>query len=398
MFDKSYFPTLQNDSSLAYFDSAATSQTHKTVLDAMNEYYNTYRASPGRSVHRLGEQVDAKVDWAREQVATLINATSNQILFTAGTTQGLNWIADWHKDAPVVVVTEAEHHANIIPWLEQGRTLANGKLKVIPMLDDGTLSLDSATEIISNCPKGSLVSVIATSNVTGINQPWEQLAKITHEYNCTIAVDFCQTVAHSKIDLEKNNIDWAVFSAHKMYGPTGIGALYTSKNVDELHPVMFGGGSVDIVTFDSVDFTSGPARHEPGTPNVASIVGFGEAAKLINEVGYEYLKDLEVTIFNGLINEGLLEVDNLKLILPDHTVSHASSILSFVPQGFHSSDIGTLLSHTNVAVRTGKLCAHPYVDQFGDQGLVRVSIAPYNTLEDCKLLVSSLNKVVPMLA
>lgn len=397
MFDKSQFPTLEYDPNLAYFDSAATSQTHQSVLDAMNDYYSAYRASPGRSVHKLGEEVDAKVDWSRKQVAELVNTSSDHILFTSGTTQGLNWIADWHKDVPVVVLTEAEHHANIIPWLQQGRTVENGRLKIIPMLDDGTISIDDAISIIKSCPEGSLVSIIATSNVTGINQPWEQLAKIAHETGCTIAVDFCQTVAHSKIDLEKNNIDWAVFSAHKMYGPTGTGALYTSKDVNDLDPVIFGGGAVDTVTFDKVDFTSGPERHEPGTPNVASIIGFGEASRLINEVGYAYLEGLEMLIANNLVNEGILEIDNLKLVIPNQTVLHTSNILSFVPNGFHSSDIGTILSHTNVAVRTGKLCAHPYVDTFGSQGLVRISVAPYNTIEDCKLLVSSLKKAVSML-
>lgn len=398
MFDKSQFPTLEYDPSLAYFDSAATSQTHQTVLDVMNDYYTAYRASPGRSIHRLGEEVDIKISWSREQVAKLINTPVDHILFTSGTTQGLNWIADWNKNAPVVIITEAEHHANIIPWLQQGRNQENGRLKVIPMLNDGTISIDDAISIIKSCPEGSLVSIIATSNVTGINQPWEQLAKIAHENGCTIAVDFCQTVAHSKIDLQKTNIDWAVFSAHKMYGPTGVGALYTSKDVNELEPVVFGGGAVDSVTFDKVVFTSGPERHEPGTPNVASIIGFGEAARLINEVGYAYLEGLEMVIANTLINEGILEIDNLKLVIADQTISHNSSILSFVTNGFHSSDIGTLLSHTNVAVRTGKLCAHPYVDKFSTLGVVRVSIAPYNTIEDCKILVSSLKKAASILS
>jgi len=397
MLNKSHFPTLVSNNDLAYFDSAATAQTHQSVLYAMEEYYTQYRASPGRSIHKLGDRVTEAVDHARQQVAKLVNVDCNNVLFTSGTTQGLNWIAEWNKDAPVVVITEAEHHANIIPWIQQGRTQENGKLKVIPVQDDGLVSIDDAKQIIASCPPGSFVSIIATSNVTGIEQPWLEIAKIAKQHNLDVAVDFCQTIAHTKVDLNDSNVDWATFSAHKMYGPTGIGALYTSKNINELEPIMFGGGTVDVVTFDHVQFMRGPERHEPGTPNVASIIGFGAAAELLFNLDEDYIISRENDIANQLQNQGLFEFSNLQPVIPDQPICQ-SSIFSFIPVGFHSSDIGTMLSHTGVAVRTGKLCAHPYVDRLSDRGVVRVSIAPYNTAEDCEILINGIKKVTALLA
>lgn len=396
MFAKSYFPTLLSNQNLAYFDSAATAQTHSSVLYAMEEYYTQYRASPGRSVHKLGDQTTNAVESAREQVAKLINVTSDHVLFTSGTTQGLNWIAEWNKHAPVVVITEAEHHANIIPWLQQGRTQENGRLRVIPIHSDGFVSVDEARQIIEDCPPGSFVSIIATSNVSGVEQPWQEIANIAKQHELDVAVDFCQTIAHTRLDLQKSNIDWAVFSAHKMYGPTGIGALYTSKDVNELNPIYFGGGTVDAVTFNSVQFMRGPERHEPGTPNVAAIIGFGAAAELLYSLDSDYIPALEHDIFQQLQDNGIFEFDCLKPVI-DYQAIKTSSILSFVPVGFHSSDMGTMLSHTGVAVRTGKLCAHPYVDRLSDRGVMRVSISPYNTIEDCGILINGIKKVTQIL-
>ena len=401
MFDKQYFPTLSNNPEVAYFDSAATSQTHQYVLDAMHKYYISHRSSPARGEYPFAEQTDIASAQARYAVSQLINVEADQVVFTSGTTQGLNWIAEWHRNAPTVIITEAEHHANIVPWLQQGRTKQNGRLRVIPMDPyTGEVDLVEAEDIMAECEPRSLVSIIGTSNVTGIRQPWEQLAKMAHYHNHSVCVDFCQTVAHEQIDLSENQIEWAVFSAHKMYGPTGIGALYSAFDFTELKAMLYGGGAVEHVTFNDVAFMKGVHKHEPGTPNTAGIIGFGVAADLIQYEGYEKIKYQENSVCQQLYDSGILDLP-LDWITPYREPAqhwnHVPAIYSFVPQQGHPSDVAALLAHTNTAVRTGKLCAHPYVDSLSNRGVVRISIAPYNTQEDCDTLVSDLSRVLSML-
>lgn len=401
MFDKDRFPTLWNNPELAYFDSAATSQTHQCVLDAMQQYYTTYRSSPARGEYGIAAQTDHCTYQARSAVAELINVDTSQILFTSGTTQGLNWIAEWHRNAPTVIISEAEHHANIVPWLQQGRTVENGRLRVLPMDPyTGEIDVTAADDIFSECEPRSLVSIIGTSNVTGITQPWELLAKMAHYHNHSVCMDFCQTVAHDQIDLTENEVEWAVFSAHKMYGPTGIGALYSAFDFTELKAMQYGGGAVEHVSFDDVKFLPGVYKHEPGTPNTAGIIGFGAAADLINYEGYDRIRYLEDCVNDQLIEAGISELP-VDWILGSSDRSdywpHRRTIYSFVPRSGHSSDVAALLSNTNSAVRSGKLCAHPYVDKLSNRGVVRISIAPYNTQEDCETLVSDLHRVLRML-
>lgn len=401
MFDKQYFPTLTSNPELAYFDSAATSQTHQYVLDAMEKYYRNHRSSPARGEYAIAEQTNAATQQARKAVADLINVDPEHIVFTSGTTQGLNWIAEWHRNAPTVIISEAEHHANIVPWLQQGRTVENGRLKVLPMdPHTGEIEITAADDIFAECEPRSLVSIIGTSNVTGITQPWELLAKIAHYHNHSVCVDFCQTVAHDQIDLTENNIEWAVFSAHKMYGPTGIGALYSAFDFSDLKAMQYGGGAVEHVTFNDVKFLPGVLKHEPGTPNTAAIIGFGVAADLINYEGYDRISYQEDCVNDQLFEAGAsdLPVDWIMgLNSRGDYLPHRRTIYSFVPRTGHSSDVAALLSNTNSAVRSGKLCAHPYVDSLSNVGVVRISIAPYNTLADCETLVSDLQRVLSML-
>lgn len=393
---REHFPALNQSPELAYFDSAATTQTHQYVLEAMHEYHTEYRASPGRGEYAWAEKTSTEIERARQSVADLVHVKPDNILFTSGTTQGLNWVAQWHRSAPTVIVTQAEHHANIVPWLQQGRTQQNGKLKVIPIdPHTGEVDLEAADRIMEECEPRSLLSIVGTSNVTGVTQPWEMLAKMAHYYHHSVCVDFCQTVAHHPIDLTEHPIEWAVFSAHKMYGPTGVGALYTAFDFDELKSMMYGGGAVEHVTFDDVRFAPGVRKHEPGTPHSAGIIGFGVAADLISYTGFDTIRYLEDNVNNKIRELGIgdLPVDWL---LPDYHPMPA--ILTFVPKNCHSSDVGALLANTRTAVRCGKLCAHPYVDSISNRGVVRISIAPYNTLADCEMLVSDLQRVFDILA
>lgn len=393
MFQKQFFPTLKNNPELAYFDSAASTQTHQSVLDAMHEYYTAYRSNSGRGEYPIANRASVEVENAREQVADLINASPENILFTAGATDSLNMIAEWCSKYHSVIITEAEHNANIVPWLEKGFTVANNRLKVVPVNDNtGLIELDHLEKLLSSLDGTALVSFCATSNVTGITQDWQTIATLCHKYGVPVAVDFCQTIAHDRIDLNETPIEWAVFSGHKMYGPTGVGVLYSSFDFSSLRSLKYGGGAVVDVTFDSAQYATGHEKHSPGTPNIAGIIGMGVAAELLTFVDFDEIHAQEIRVANELYAQGIDVIPNCELYVQSHQ-GHRS-IFSLVPTKLHSSDVGTLLSHTNVAVRTGRVCAHPLVDRISrGRGIVRVSVAPYNTKQDVKTLISELTNV-----
>lgn len=389
---KDAFPIFQNQPNLAYFDSANTSQTPRVVIEAMNRYYDTYRANVGRGDYNLTDTATHAVAIARNQVADLINCDPDQLLFTSGTTDSLNRIATWCASYDTVIVTEAEHNANIIPWLVQGRTEDNGKLVVIPIDDTtGYIDVDYLETKLQELDGAVMMSFCATSNVSGITQPWEHIATICHKYGASVAVDFCQTVAHNKIDLSICPVEWACFSSHKMYGPTGVGALYTAFDLDDLTPRIYGGGAVEHVSFNTVEYSTGVTKHEPGTPNIASIIGFGVAAELIGYIGYADLHDQTVAVNVNLLSYGFDVLPNCKLYI--HTDKHDfnRSVFSLIPTKCHAHDISVLLHGTGVAVRTGKVCAHPLVNRISPKrGIVRISVSPFNDVDDCRKLVSNL--------
>ena len=393
---KSDFPTLLNNPNLAYFDSAASTQTHKSVLKAMNKYYEHYRSNTNRGEYPISEQASIAIDVARSQVANLINVPTSSIMFTSGTTQGLNMIARWMKDYKKVLVTEAEHNANIVPWLTQGRTVERGDLIVMPVNDfDGCIDMYELEKLLQEHANGHqdlLVSINATSNVTGVTQPWAAIADLSHKFGATVCVDFCQTVAHEEIDLSQTPVEFAVFSGHKMYGPTGIGALYSSFDFDDLFPQYFGGGSVENVTFNNVKLREGVDKHCPGTPDIANIIGFGVACEMLKYVGMPTIYLQENDVLNNLLSYG---ID----VLPNCTVfpveGFKNNIISLIPIKGHSADVGVLLANTDVAIRTGRVCAHPIVDRIsGGKGIIRVSFAPYNDEQDCKKLCQELQSAL----
>lgn len=389
---KKYFPTLANNPDLAYFDSAASTQTHEAVLKAMNNYYCNFRSNTNRGEYDISEQTSNALDIAKQQVADLVNVSSDSIMFTSGTTQGLNMIARWMKDKKRIIVTEAEHNANIVPWLTQGKSSADESIIVMPINDfDGLINLNELETILEKTSDGwqdTMVSFCATSNVTGVTQPWQDIATLSHKYGATVCIDFCQTIAHHEIDLKENQIEFAVFSAHKMYGPTGIGVLYSSFDFNDLIPLYYGGGAVESVTFDSVILKQGVNKHCPGTPDIANIIGFGVACEMIKYVGYSLIKLQELDVLKHLLSYGIDVLPNCR-VFPAN--GFEDSVISIIPITGHSSDIGQLMAHTGVAVRTGKVCAHPLVDRIsGSKGIIRISFAPYNTEEDCEKLCREL--------
>lgn len=391
LFSKAFFPLLDNDSEILYFDSAASTQTHSMVLESMDKYYKTHRANCNRGSHVLGNQTNEAVFTARQQVADFINVSPEHILFTSGATESLNMVAKWNEHVDTVIITNVEHHANIIPWLEQNRTVSNGGLAILEVGLDGSVDLEKADKLLSR-HEGCLLSITSASNVLGNCLPWETLAHMAHSYGISVSMDFCQSASHQPIDLVKHEIEWACFSGHKMYGPTGIGALYTKFSPGDLRSLKYGGGAVNQVTFENVVYTNDFSKHEPGTPNIAGMIGMGTACELIS-YDRDKIHDAELDIESYLLKNGINTIPGLKMVsvLRDPFVSN--TMFTFVPTP-HCEDIASHLAYTKVCIRTGNMCAHPIATALSHNGLVRVSAAPYNTEEDCDKLISQLNTIM----
>jgi len=389
---KTNFPTLVNNPDLVYLDSAASTQTHQSVLDRMNKYYEEQRCNVNRGDFHISQEVSADIDTAREQVAELLNVKSEHIMFTSGATEGLNIIADWLKDAPVVIITEAEHTANILPWMAQGRTTENGRLVVLPITERGTVNVSEAVKVFEKFPY-AVLSIHSHSNVTGIGTDYKRLTKAAHSQGIRVVIDGCQTIGTHEFD--PFTVDYAVFSGHKMYGPTGIGFMYSRLPFDRVKSVRLGGGAVSHYDFSgNVQFYDGPAKHEVGTPNIAGILGLGVAAEYIKFVGYNEMNRHFNKLDFAMSDSDMFNIKGLKLIYPNYR-QNGRYLYSFVCDGYHPSDVSALLGMDNIAVRVGKLCAHPIVNKVsGGKGVLRISPGIYNTEEDIQKLSEALCKAI----
>ena len=396
-FSRDEFLTLKNNPNLIYLDNAATTQTHRWVVERMNTYYNYNRATSHRGDYPLSHLVTDDYENARSQVANLINVDTNKVMFTSGATQGLNFVAEWCKDVPVVILSGAEHSSNIIPWLAQGRSLENGGLKVIPIkaYTDGSqgFDLEAAQKIIEQHPE-SVLSITTTSNATGFNTEWEVLLNMAHAVGTRVCLDITQSIAHKQIDLSKYSAEWAVFSAHKMYGPTGVGALYCRFGFDSMRPLQFGGGQIDHLDFNSALFKNSIERMEPGTQNIAGILGFGVAAEFINYVTYDEISRIEYNLYKAIVDNDAINSLPLDRLYPD---KECTSIFSFRSNKYSPYDIATILGSKGIAVRSGRVCAHPFVNNLSNNGILRISLAPYNTVEEIELLGSKLAESLALL-
>ncbi len=391
---KELFKTLGNNPDLAYFDSAASTQTYNGVVDRIVQYYENERCNIHRGDFPQSQKVSQDCEDARESVANLINAQPEQIIFTAGATDGLNMVAEWCKDVPVVIISEAEHTANILPWIAQGRTEGNGRLIVLPLSSKGVVDPDKAKEIFEKYP-GSVLSLIGTSNVNGLTNDIKTIAYHAHDNNVRVCIDAAQMISSHKIDVEVIQPEWLVASGHKMFGPTGIGFLYSRMDVTRYRPLRWGGGTVHSYNFEgSVDFYDGPAKHEPGTPNIAGILGLGVAAEWINYIGYEQIQMHLATVQSWLTSHGLFNITGMYPIHPSDEVTNVFSFTTDV----HPSDISMLLGKDNIATRVGKVCAHPIVNKYGNGSILRISTHLYNNEQDCKTLVEKLCQAIQKLA
>lgn len=390
------FPLIMG-SDQCYFDSAATSQKPQCVIDAMNDYYATHNANVHRAAHKLSAVATAKFELARTNIGKFIGChNSKEIIFTKGTTEAINLIAQSYGRANVkshhnIVVSVSEHHANIVPW--QQLCLETGaQLRVIPLTNTHEFDLLAANELIDE--NTAIVAVAHASNVTGVINPIGHLIKLAKTVGAISVIDAAQTIAHLPIDVTALGCDFFAFSGHKMYGPTGIGILYGKETLLEAMPVwQCGGEMIKKVSFNGTTFNQLPFKFEPGTPNISGVLGLSVAVDFIKAQNYHSMHDYEMSLTHYL-SEQLRSIDELSII---GDTNSKLSVVSFIIEDEHPSDIATLLNQHNVAVRSGHHCAMPLMEALAIDGTVRISIAPYNTLAELDELIKAIKKTLAFL-
>ena len=389
------FPILDqivNDEPLVYLDNAATTQKPKAVLEAVNRYYQEDNANVHRGVHTLAERATASYEAARETVRRFINASSTkEVLFTRGTTTGLNWIGRFAEEileeGDEVLISIMEHHSNILPWQEACRK--TGAKLVYAYLKDGGLDLEDFREKLTDRTK--FVSITHASNVLGVINPIQELAQLAHEKDAIMVVDGAQSVPHMKIDVQKLDADFFVFSGHKMAGPTGIGVLYGKEHyLNQMSPVEFGGEMIDFVYEQSATWKELPWKFEAGTPNMAGAIGLAAAIDYLEAIGMDAIEHHEQDLI-AYVFPKLQAIEGLK-IYGSQDLAKRSGVISFNLGNLHPHDLATALDYEGVAVRAGHHCAQPLIQYLEVPATARASFYLYNTKEDCDKLVEALIK------
>lgn len=407
---RSDFPILSHEvygKPLVYLDNAATTQKPVCVLDAMRNEYLNANANVHRGVHWLSQQATDLHEAARETVRKFINARSaTEIVFTRGTTEGLNLVAstfadEFMKPGDEVIVSVMEHHSNIVPWQLQARKKGIA-LKVIPMTNDGILKLDEYEKLFTE--KTKIVSVTHVSNVLGTINPIKDIIRIAHEHGVPVMVDGAQSVPHFKVDVQDMDCDFLAFSGHKMYGPTGVGILYGKEDwLDKLPPYQGGGEMIEHVSFEKTTFEKPPLKFEAGTPDYIATHGLATAIDYVSRIGMDNIFAHEQELTRYAI-EQLSTIDGMHIYGPmgQHTTAQHpapdthDAVVSFNVGNIHHMDLGTLLDQLGIAVRTGHHCAQPLMDRLGVLGTVRASFALYNTKEEIDVLVDGIKRVMKM--
>ena len=395
------FPILNRqvkDKPLIYLDNAATSQKPQVVIDALVNYYSHYNANVHRGIHTLAEEATLAFEATRDAAQKFINAAAREeIIFTRGTTEGINLVANtWGrqniKKGDEIIISTMEHHSNIVPW----QILCEEKgalLKVIPINDNGELLLDEYKKLLS--PKTKLVSLVHASNSLGTVNPVKNIIAAAHEAGALVLIDGAQSTVHLDIDVQQMDCDFFAFSSHKLYGPTGMGVLYGRKHLLESMPVFHGGGEmIKEVTFEKTTYNDLPYKYEAGTPNISDAIALRTALDFINETGKQNIRRHEEELLRYATKK-LQQIPGLQII---GNAQEKVSLVSFVIDKCHPQDIGILLDNRGIAVRTGHHCTQPLMQRFGITGTVRASFALYNTKEEIDELVAGLNKAIKMLS
>lgn len=378
---------------LVYLDNAATTQKPWVVIKKMNEVYSTINANIHRGVHYLSQLTTDLYEEARKIVQNYINAlNSNEIIFTHGTTESINLLANIFCRSQCckgdeIILTEMEHHANIVPWQIQ-RDIVGIKIKVIPVTEKGEIQLKNIENLIST--KTKLISVTSISNVLGTINPIIDIIQLGHSYNIPVMIDAAQSIQHIKMDVTLLDCDFMVFSSHKMYGSTGVGILYAKENwLDKLPPYQGGGEMISNVTFEKTTFNKLPYKFEAGTPNYVGVIALGEAIQYIEKIGLNNICCYEQHLLSYATNQ-LMQIPKVRIF---GTSCNKNPILSFLMNGIHHYDMGMLLDQLGVAVRTGHHCAQPLMNALGVDGTVRASFAFYNTKEEIDVLINAIQYI-----
>ena len=401
---RSMFPALSRKvygKDLVYLDNAATSQRVQTVLDEWNRISAESNANIHRAVHRLADEATQAYEAARDAVKDFLNAAGREeIVFTSGTTAAINLVAFCYGEAFVkegdeVIVTEAEHHSNIVPWQMMCKR-KGAVLKVLPVDDYGHLKVEMLDELLTE--KTRILAVTQISNVLGIINPVKEIIARCHSKGVPVLVDGAQGAVHCRVDVQDLDCDFYVFSGHKLYAATGTGVLYGKKKwLDAMPPYMGGGEMVGTVTFAETTYAPLPMKYEAGTQNFASTATLKQAIEFVN-----LLNNNELIEYNDKIRDYLLDYflndDRIRLFgVPRGTSDEKIPLFSFVVNGIHHEDLALILDKMGIAVRSGQMCAEPVMDRFGVTGMLRVSVAPYNTMEEAEYFVKCLNKAINML-
>lgn len=383
---------------LVYFDNGATTQKPKAVINSIVDYYSRYNSNIHRGVHHLSQKASFAYENVRKNVQKHIGAHSeNEIIFTRGTTESINLVAYSylrHRLQPgdEVLVTAMEHHSNILPWQmlceEKGAVL-----RTVPVNENGELEIASLQKLLS--PKTKFFAFTHVSNTMGTINPVKELTELAHAANIPVLIDGAQAVPHMKVNVADIGCDFYCFSAHKIYGPTGVGVLYVKEDIlNEMTPYQTGGGTIKTVSFDKTTYVEGPLRFEAGTPNIEGVIAFGKALDYVNEIGMENITahEHELLVY---ATEKLKSIPGLKII---GDTKNKAGVISFSFDKIHPFDIGTILDQQGIAVRTGHHCTQPLMECFKIPGTVRISFALYNTKEEVDLLITALQKAVKMLS
>jgi len=397
---RNQFPVLDQQvygKPLVYLDNAATTQKPLCVIDRERDYYLHENCNIHRGVHYLSQKATEAYEHARQTVANFIHAReSKEIVFTRGTTESLNLLATSFEhllinEGDKVLVTAMEHHSNLVPW-QQMIQRHHGQLLVVPMDDKGVLDLEQYERLLKEGLK--VVSIAHISNVLGTINPIKQMIAMAHEYDIPVVIDGAQSIAHHPIDVQDLDCDFFVFSGHKMYAPMGIGGLYGKAEwLEKLPPYQFGGEMVDTVSFEKTTFNVLPFKFEAGTPNVGAALGLETAVQFLQSLDREEAELYEAQLLQSAIQQ-LSEIEGVRFI---GEAEQRSGLVSFIIDGVHPYDLGTIIDKMGVAVRTGHHCAEPVMTRFGIPGTVRASFALYNTMEEVDVFVNAVKKAAMML-